>query len=226
MLQEVSPESVPTRPAQGLSSRGILVTVDGPSGVGKSTVTALLAELLSSSAHHTLATAEPSPSPIGQLARHGTHDYHGLTLSLLVAADRYHHSATVVQPAIDRGVIVICDRSMVSALVLDRLDGVDADYIIGLYRHLPRPDLAFILTDDPAACRARAAARGVHSRFHETDLAGSIAENGLFSQAAESLAVEGVPVFVIEVAGRTADQVAEGLAEMVEGHIRSRNSAT
>lgn len=61
---------------------GVLVTPDGQSGVGKSTMTDLLGERLSGRGHQVLLTRTPSPSAIGSLARNGTFDFRGLELSL------------------------------------------------------------------------------------------------------------------------------------------------
>jgi dTMP kinase len=102
---------------------GRFIVVDGPSGVGKSTVTTLLAQRLSAAGHDVLTTGEPSNGPIGELARGGTNDYRGLALACLVAADRYHHLAVQVHPALAAGRVVVCDRYVPSSLVLQHLDG-------------------------------------------------------------------------------------------------------
>jgi Thymidylate kinase len=106
------------------SPPGFLVTLDGPSGTGKTTVSALVAEQLSRSAHPVWHTTQPSRSPLGEIARQGTYHYRGLALSCLVAADRYDHLAREIEPALAAGLIVVCDRYAPSALVLDRLDGL------------------------------------------------------------------------------------------------------
>lgn len=199
-------------------STGALFTLDGPTGVGKSTVAGLVAELLSEEAT-VLRTAEPSDSEIGELARHGTYNFRGLALSLLVAADRYHHSDTVISPAVASGKIVVCDRYMPSALVLDRMDGVDPQYITSVYKHLPRPDIAFFLTDDPEENRRRAAARGGSSRFHHTDPEKTAAEAAMFAQVATDLTELGYPVSVVKVRGRNAPQVAARIAAMAAAYI-------
>jgi thymidylate kinase len=71
------------------AQRGLFVAIDGPSGIGKSTITSLLADALSARDCQVLATKEPTATPLGSLVRFGTDDYHGLTLACLVAADRY-----------------------------------------------------------------------------------------------------------------------------------------
>ncbi|WP_322974781.1 dTMP kinase [Actinacidiphila epipremni] len=68
---------------------GLFVSIDGPGGVGKSTVTALVAEELRAAGAAVLATREPSDTALGRLARNGTDDYRGLTMACLIAADRH-----------------------------------------------------------------------------------------------------------------------------------------
>ncbi|MGH3854673.1 MAG: dTMP kinase [Pseudonocardiaceae bacterium] len=51
---------------------GILVTLDGPSGVGKTTVSGLVQERLAADGVPVVLTTTPSSSSIGELARHGT----------------------------------------------------------------------------------------------------------------------------------------------------------
>lgn len=51
---------------------GFFVVIDGPSGIGKSTVTALLHQQLAARGLSVLATKEPSDSRLGTLARQGT----------------------------------------------------------------------------------------------------------------------------------------------------------
>lgn len=217
MSRTVAPAARHSSFGDGLSTAGALITLDGPSGVGKTTVAALVAELLSED-ETVLCTAEPSDSEIGRLARHGTHQFRGLALSLLVAADRYHHSEAVITPAVAAGKIVICDRYMPSALVLDRLDGVQPGFVTNVYRHLPRPDIAFFLTDEPEESRRRAAARGGSSRFHRTDAEAAGTEAAMFAQVADDLAGQGYPVTIVKVAGREAPQVAARIAKIVASY--------
>jgi dTMP kinase len=194
-------------------SSGFFITLDGPSGVGKTTVGGLLAEILGQQGLQVTLTSEPSPSEIGNLARYGTYEYRGLTLSLLIAADRYHHTETIISPALQRGHVVICDRYIPSSMVLDQLDGVDPAFVQTVYRYLPRPDLAVFLAADPMVCRARAAERGNHSRFQNTSIEGSKAEAALFKAIGLQLAKQCYPVLHVDLAGRTAAQIAAALAD-------------
>lgn len=70
---------------------GCFVVIEGPSGIGKSTVVAMLRDELTNRGFPVLATKEPSDSALGKLARQGTDEYRGVVLACLVAADRYYH---------------------------------------------------------------------------------------------------------------------------------------
>ena len=48
--------------------RGLFVSVDGPSGAGKTTIVRHLAQMLLAEGEHVHVTAEPSSGPIGKLA--------------------------------------------------------------------------------------------------------------------------------------------------------------
>ncbi|MCI4064512.1 dTMP kinase [Micromonospora sp. R77] len=194
---------------------GRFVVVDGPSGVGKTTVAALLARLLADAGRPVHATKEPTHTALGSAARYGTDDYRGLTLACLVTADRYHHLETEVRPALAAGKMVICDRYLPTSLVLQRLDGVDPDYLWSLNRYVDRPDLTIILTGDPTRSRARAAERGIHSRFHRGGPAAGAEERDLYVQVAEELAGAGFVVHRHDVGEQQPDEVARMLFAQV-----------
>ncbi|MGH3707646.1 MAG: hypothetical protein ACRDRQ_05990 [Pseudonocardiaceae bacterium] len=48
---------------------GVLITLDGPGGVGKSTATRLVVETLQAAGVPVHATTQPSRAPLGELAR-------------------------------------------------------------------------------------------------------------------------------------------------------------
>ena len=146
--------------------QGFFAAIDGPSGIGKSTLTGLVADRLTAHGCSVTATKEPTATPLGSLARFGTDDYQGLTLACLVAADRYQHLEHEIRPALQAGRIVLCDRYIASSLVLQRLDGVSPEFVWQLNQHADRPDLSIILSGDASSARERAEKRGLYSRFH------------------------------------------------------------
>lgn len=197
---------------------GFLVSLDGPSGVGKTTCSHLLSAGLTERGVTAVRTTQPSSSPIGALARSSTHAFYGLALTCLVAADRYHHITTVIEPHLRAGRVVVCDRYIPSALVLDRLDGASAQFITALYAPARRADLAIFLLGDPGRCLRRARARGQYSRFHHQDLASAEREHALFVQSARNTSCAGTPTLVHDIGDHDAATVAETLvAHVLEG---------
>jgi dTMP kinase len=189
----------------------MLVTLDGPSGAGKTTVSALAADRLADAGLRVLHTSQPSQSPLGEMARCGTYEYHGAVLSCLVAADRYDHLTRVIEPALAYGQVVICDRYVPSALALDQMDGLDASFVWSLYRYIRWPDLAAFLEADARTCLARTAARGRYSRFHGNDLATANAEASLYREAAAEFRRRGYRTLVLDTTHDTPGKVAERL---------------
>lgn len=201
---------------------GFLAVIDGLSGVGKTTVSSLVVARLNRGDIPAVLTGQPSDSPMGRLARASTYGLHGLPLSLLMAADRYYHQEYVIIPALEAGQVVVCDRYVTSAMVLDQLDGADPDFIWGIYQYLRWPDLAVILTGDPAVCRARTAVRGVYSRFHEGGTGAATAEAALYASCAGLLAGRGYPVSILAIGDRTAAQVADAVIGLIENRMTTR----
>ena len=136
---EVCPVSAGTRaPAAagyrmkspGPARTGLFVSIDGPGGVGKSTLAATAARELTARGLQIHLTREPSPTPLGEIIRSGTGIYRGMALACLVAGDRHHHLSSEIRPHRDAGEIVLCDRYLPSSLVLQRIDGIDWQTIV------------------------------------------------------------------------------------------------
>ncbi|MGH3798568.1 MAG: dTMP kinase [Pseudonocardiaceae bacterium] len=199
--------------------QGFFVVIDGPSGVGKTTVTALLRQQLAGRGLSVLATKEPSGSPLGNLARHGTDDYRDLVLACLVAADRYHHLEHDIRPALQAGRIVLCDRYVPTSFVLQRIDGIEPAFLWQLNQYADVPDLTIVLTGDPAQSRARAHQRGTYSRFHRDD---GNTEVVLYRTVARELAAAGWAVMHHEFTGEPAEAVAAGLLDAILQRRRER----
>jgi len=208
--------AVPLRHAVGRPDSGaVFITLDGPSGVGKTTMSRLLVGFLGHLGLTACATTEPSHSPIGELARYGTHEYHGRALSCLIAADRHHHVETVIRPALERGEAVVCDRYLPSSLVLDQLDGVPLNFAWSIHQGLLWPHLAIFLTGSWQLCAQRAAGRGNHSRFHLADESAKQREADLFDRMAEQLAGAGYPVCRYDIGDQSETTVHHALAGLV-----------
>lgn len=92
----------------------MFISFEGIDGVGKSTQLELLQQYLVSLGHTVLRTLEPGGTELGQEIRHlllhRKGDVAPRAEALLYAADRAHHVATKIRPALSRGEIVLTDR--------------------------------------------------------------------------------------------------------------------
>lgn len=192
--------------------RGLFVSIDGPSGAGKSTIVQHLAQLLISAGHDVHVTAEPSAGPIGELCRQLTDDVTGQALACLYAADRYHHLETEIRPALAAGRTVISDRYVASGLVMQRLDGIDLEYLWQLNAAVDRPDLAAVLEADPEVIEERLAARGTHNRLQEQP-SSSQDEVRFYREATERLIGAGFGLVLVDCSAQPPERCAEAIHE-------------
>lgn len=203
----------------GTARKGVFVTVDGPGGIGKSTAVATIGERLRGSHVPVHITREPTDTPLGSLARHGTEAYQGLAMAHLIAADRYHHVTTEIRPALARGEVVLCDRYVASSLVLQRIDGLSAETVWELNRYIDPPDLSVILTGDPNVVARRLADRGAHSRYERLPES-THTESTLFTEAAHFLVSAGFRTLVLD----STDAVPEDIARTISAEITELRS--
>jgi dTMP kinase len=93
---------------------GLFITFEGIDGVGKSTQADLLEDFLIAAGRNVVRTIEPGGTELGQEIRHLLLHRKGEVApraeALLYAADRAHHVATKVRPAIAAGDVVLGDR--------------------------------------------------------------------------------------------------------------------
>jgi dTMP kinase len=183
---------------------GLFITVDGPGGAGKSTLLPLLGAAFEAS-HIVHLTREPSDGLLGRTARQQTADFHGNALACLVAADRFHHLAEEIEPALAHGKIVLCDRYVASSYVLQVVDGVPLDYVRHLNAPARRPDVSVILTAAPHLLEARLRERGAHSRFEHDGSSG--AEVLMYDELGNVFADDGFPTFKVDT-GELSPQAA------------------
>lgn len=99
-----------------MSTPGRFITFEGSEGVGKSTNIAFCAQWLAKQGIDAVVTREPGGTLIAETIRHqllkATHqeEMDSLTELLLMFAARAQHIAQRIQPALDAGKWVLCDR--------------------------------------------------------------------------------------------------------------------
>lgn len=138
-----------------LNKKGAFIVIEGLDGSGKTTQAKLLAQRLPDA----VCTAEPSHGKIGTYIRksvlYGGERASVLVEALLFAADRIEHIQSEVQPALDKGQVVVCDRYTYSSLAYQGSAGVSLDWIQAINQHTLKPDLAVFIDVDPEAVLAR-----------------------------------------------------------------------
>jgi dTMP kinase len=99
---------------------GIFISFEGIDGVGKSTQADRLEEYLRQLGREVIRTLEPGGTELGQEIRHlllhRKGDVDARAEALLYAADRAHHVATKIRPALEAGTDVITDRYLDSSV--------------------------------------------------------------------------------------------------------------
>lgn len=143
----------------------MFITFDGPNGSGKSTIVSGVATRLIQLGFKVYQTKEPTLTPLGQYIKNSEDHYKGKTYACLVAADRYYHIDNEILPALSDGNIVLSDRYIESSLVLQRLDGVEIDFIWDINSKVIIPDLSVCVVALPETLDKRLAQRNQYSRF-------------------------------------------------------------
>ncbi len=168
---------------------GRFVVFEGGEGSGKSTQARLLAERWGAE-----LTFEPGDTELGVrlraiLLHHTTGEVDPRAEALLMAADRAHHVATRIRPALHRGRDVVCDRFVGSSIAYqghgrelgaEAVAALSAFAVDGL-----EPDLVVLLTVPSEVAAARLGAAGALDQleaagaaFHQRVAAGYAAMAG------------------------------------------------
>ncbi len=192
---------------------GRFIVIEGPNGVGKTTVTASLAARFRRRGRPVHVTCEPSGTALGQLIRSAESYLSGRALALAVAADRHAHLEQEIMPALRAGHDVICDRYVPSSLVLQRLDGLSLAEIWSYNAHTLVPDLSVYLEEAAAVIASRLRERPALSRL---ELEGSPArELALYQDAYRFLEQQGWPQVTIGCHGLDP----AGVSGKIAGHL-------
>src|SRR5947209_13617212 len=143
---------------------GSFITFEGIDGAGKSTHLEPVAARLRAHGREVLRTREPGGTPLAEALRTLVLEQpmDAETETLLVFAARRDHLRTLVEPALARGAIVLCDRYTDATFAYQGAGrGVDPRMLERLERwvqHGRSPDLTFWFDLDPSIAAARLAA--------------------------------------------------------------------
>jgi len=201
---------------------GLLIAFEGGEGSGKTTQARLISIWLREFGYEVVTTHEPGATKVGMRLRALLLDTAHTGMSphaeaLMYAADRAEHVASVIEPALERGAIVITDRYVDSSLAYQ-----------GAGRNLPVeeiarlnwwatggrvPDLTILLDMDPIEGlqrRARSADRleAEPADFHLRVRAGFLA----LAQAEPSR-------YLVLDANRPAEEITRDITERIRGML-------
>jgi len=167
-------------------SEGLFLTFEGIEGSGKSSQIARIRRRLDTAGLEVVATREPGGTDVGARLR-------ALLLAtcrspitpvaelLLYAADRAQHLAEIVDPAVGRGAIVLCDRYLDATMAYQGYGRrLGAEAVLSLHRlppldRRPRRTILLDLAPEEGVARARRRNRDLglertEGRFEKEDL--------------------------------------------------------
>jgi len=139
-----------------VSAAGRLFAVEGPDGVGRTTLVRALAEQLAAAGHAvTTVRLRGSPGlrgPLRSLQRRA--DIAERALFLLYAADLADVYAHEIAPALAEGRVVLADRYVMTPVVRAEARGIDPAWACDVLAFLPAPQRTLVLQAE-AAVRLR-----------------------------------------------------------------------
>jgi len=162
-----------------MTTRGRFITLEGLEGVGKTTNREHVESLLKKQGIDTLVTREPGGTELGEQLRHlllhASTPVSAEAELLMMAASRKQHTLDVIEPALQKGRWVLCDRYADASYAYQGGGReLGAELVAKLHKLLHidiEPDLTFLLDMPIADGMKRMAARGKPDRIEKEALA-------------------------------------------------------
>lgn len=212
------------------------IVIEGGEACGKSTQVRLLKERLERDGHQVVTTHEPGGTPYGAQVRELFFKYHSdispLSQAMLLLSSKLHLLNTVINPALEDGIIVITDRYNLSLLVYQGLLG-GRNNAVTIYKLLetlefgnrennPSP-LMFFLDCEPEISVARTAARkladGEFNSMDSLDIERHKSIRRAFHMAIENRLMGQTDTEVIDVSVADIQAVHEQIYSKVKGYV-------
>lgn len=201
---------------------GLFISFEGIDGVGKSTQLDLLVQFLAEQGQTVCRTLEPGGTDLGreirELLLHRKGEVAPRAEALLFAADRAHHVATVIRPALERGEVVVTDRYLDSSVAyqgsgrelgFDQVRDLSLFAVDGLL-----PQLTVLLDLDANKAAARRSNTGAEPDRLER------AKNGFFEAVRESylkMAAAEPSRWLVLDAEQSVESMQQQIRERVQG---------
>jgi dTMP kinase len=220
----------PLLPAEGFVRSGVFVVFEGGEGAGKSTQVGKLASALEAEGHDVVVTREPGATDVGARIRRLVLDKgdapSARAEALLYAADRAHHVATVVRPALARGAVVISDRYVDSSLAYQgagrTLPVQEISWLSSWATGGLKPDLVVLLDVDPSVGLSRVDSRGAGQDRLESE---SRAFHERVRYAFLDLAAADPKRYLVLDAGRPPEEIHAAVIERLSGVLTAGNAS-
>jgi dTMP kinase len=160
--------------------KGLFITLEGGEGAGKSTQIDHLRRWFADRGREVLVTRQPGGTPLAEeirelLLHRPDQPVHELTELLLMFAARAQFLAERVRPALEQGVVVLCDRFTDSTYAYQGggrgMPRKSIDVLADLVHGDLEPDLTLLLDLPVSEGMARAADRSRADRIEREDLA-------------------------------------------------------
>lgn len=205
----------------------MFITIEGPEGSGKSSVTKKVVERLEKEGFEVVMTREPGGTPIAEEIRNVILDKKNtamdpITEALLYAASRRQHLVEKVWPLSKAGKIVISDRFLDSSLAYQggaRNLGIDKILAMNMFATDGYfPDLTLLFDIDPRIGLARIAANK-NREVNRLDLE-KIEFHDNVRKTFLSLAERFKDRFVVLDASKTFDEVVEDAYKAIKARIK------
>lgn len=158
---------------------GLFITLEGIEGSGKSTQLAYVVECLQNKNKDVVCTREPGGTMVGEKIRNILLDkklpsMHIETELMLMCAARVEHVKSVIEPALNQGKYVVCDRFFDATYAYQGFGrGIDIDRIDKLREFSIgslQPDMTLLLDVTLDVSESRVDARGERDRFEDEKL--------------------------------------------------------
>ncbi len=195
--------------------RGLLIALEGVDGSGKTTQARRLVRWLSDRGLDARYTCEPTPGGLGRILRAMAYrkDADARVEALLFAADRLVHFRRVIEPLLERGVVVVSDRYLHSSLAYQSVTTGDWRWVEEINRFARKPDLGLFLDVDPEVGLRRLRRRR-KTKFEDVGFLRRVRERYLeYVKRGELVRVS---------AEKDPDEVFSEVAEIVEKALRKR----